>query len=221
MKLTEAQTLNREELFYDIVQFLVNETYELDVDYIMSEEDEAVTLCMMEYFVDNFKEASLQENIESIMTGVDINEGLYLELIEVIVLDETIGGFVAGAVHGIGNMLIKRKAEKETSKSKNLTKNMYKANADVKAHKASGNSGVLHNIKGAFLAAKAAKTKERESAQNAVARSANSELRNKNKARTGLANKIDNGIQAARNKVKSVAIGTAGKLATVAGRLAG
>src|ERR1035437_2283804 len=103
MKLTEAQVSNREELFYELVEFLVNETYEKDLDYVMTEEDEAVTLSAMEYFIENFKEPTLQENIACAMGGVDINEELYLEFIETIILDETIGGFIAGAVHGVGN----------------------------------------------------------------------------------------------------------------------
>ena len=69
----------------------------------------------MQYFVEQYKEPSLEENINEAMTGYDINEELYLEIIETILLDESIGGFLAGAVHGVGNYLANRKAEHYTN----------------------------------------------------------------------------------------------------------
>lgn len=245
MQLTEEQVLDHQELFYQLVDKFVDEHYEIDEDYQPTDEDNFIFMEMMDYFVENYKVPTLQEEALEYITGYDMNTGLYEELMENL-LDESVGTFVAGAVHGIRNTLsgiAAERAKEQKAKTKKAfakhtvnpggkSKPVLKADAAQKEHdKKDFGSGAYSDAKKAFGQAKLDAQKQRAlKAQQAMK---NAETKRKstlgkhqsNVAKTGqLANKIDTGIKNVKNKAKqAISAGASrigGFLGKVAGRLA-
>ena len=223
MKLTESQIASREELFYELIEFIVTEHYEFDPDYEITDEDAAITEGVMQYFVEQYKEPSLQENINEAVTGFNINEELYLDIIETILLDESIGSFIAGAVHGAGNFLANQKAahtSKVLSKSAKASMAAGSKRKRLNLNKA-GDSGLMHSLKTTYQNKLADRASKRQSDDTLANQAAHSKMRDKEAMRTGLANKIDTKIADTKEKLKNKGIGFLHKIAGMAGTAMG
>lgn len=220
MHLSESQISIRESEFLDLVEFVTKEVYTIDESYAMSEEDEVIVEALMAYFVENYKEATMAETCATISGTKDVNEDLYIEIVEAM-LDESLGSFVAGAVHGVGNILAKRRAASATNTSVAASGKSKNATTALNTHNASGKSGILHNLKGAFLKAKSDKTREIDASKASAARDSNSAARISSAKRSGLANKIDTHLANAKKKVKDAVTNAATAAASHVGKLAG
>lgn len=220
MQLSEAQVSIRESEFLDLVECITKETYTLEEGYVMSEDDEIMFEAVLDYFVERYKEATMEEACKAIATGKDVNEDLYIEIVEAL-LDESIGGFIAGAAHGIGNALAKRKnAKAQDTASKHLVKAQTSTDKS-NAHATSGGSGLLHKVKGAFLKAKATSATDKFHKSAANANTTANAARAKRAKSAGLASKIDTHIAKVKAKVKTAGSDLAVKAATAAGKALG
>ena len=227
MFLTEEEIQQRQDTFLEFVETMAEELYEgLDEDYEMTEEDAYYASIMMEHFVENYVQLSLKESAVLALTGQeDPNQELFEEYIEM-ALDESIGGVVAGAVHGIKNLLSRRKAKKAAAgaagakASANVIKGkMQKADKAAKGSK--GLSGVFKQAKAAKLASRHEKSVEKSAAAQNAARAASKEHRSSLKARASLKSRIDTGVSNVKKKVVGAVKSGANKVAAAAGRVAG
>lgn len=231
MMLTEEQVNHREDLFLDLIEQVADEAYDMNESYEMTEEDAYITSIIMEYFIENYKQPTLKESAFMSLTGTDINEELYVEVIDML-LDESVGTFVAGAVHGLRTVMAHIKS-KQASKSSAGTRAAYKArvgktaiaNKALARHKSTSPIGKL---KATYLKSKAAETQGKEdkaASRNDAAVDRELKMKQAHTAakakKTSLANKIDTGITNAKNKVKSGASRFAHAIARGAGKVAG
>jgi len=220
MYLTEEQIQSREESFLELVEAVAEEFYDMNEEYTMSEEDAYVTSLLMDYFVENFKQPTMRDAVMESYTGVGVNDALYEEIMEMM-LDESIGSFVAGAAHGIRNLLSKggKKMAQRRANTAGKRASSLKAKSSAAAKAAKGKTG----IRATFHQAKSAAVKSRAdtaSTAHSVAktdRDAASAKHATNVRKTGeLAKKIDTGISNIGTKIKSGAhkvVGAAGRLA--------
>lgn len=210
MQLTESQISTRQAVFYELVEFITNEEYELDEEYITTEEDIAITNEVMEYFVQGFKEPTLVESIKSIISGKDINEELYLEIFDIILLDESIGSAIAGAVHGVGSWNAKRKATNATNagKAADIVHNAAVSKSSTHAAGAA-TGGVFHKLKQTYLNTKVNNAKSKLDTAALKSVRADREAKAKQEKRSELATKIDTHISNAGHKVAHIAAGGA------------
>lgn len=241
-QVNEELQLERQELFFQILDDFISENYEVDEDYVMTEEDAYVTSILMDYFEENYKFPTIEESVLEAITGHDINTHLYEELAYAL-MDESIGTFVAGAAHGIRNFLSNRAANKAIAQKDKAKANfgkfttnpgtkkkpVLKVDAEQKKHDATNfGGGVIGTAKKAFSQGKIDKTRERaEKARNvmtaaetkrksAVAKNSN------NQARTGaLAKRIDTGVANVKNRVKQAISTGASRIGGFLGRAAG
>lgn len=226
MYLTEEQIKSREDMFMEMVEMLADELYEEKNDsYELTEEDAYIASIMMEHFIENYKDVSLAESVIVAMTGQDPNQELFEEFIEM-ALDESVGGVIAGAVHGIKNFLSKRRATSATSaaasakqKAGAVKQKMVSAQKD--ASKAKGFSGVFKRAKASALEKRHSKAVDKQVAATNKARAERSAHTSGLKARAGLKNKIDTGISNVKKKVTGAIKSGAEKVASTAGRVAG
>ena len=231
MMLTEEQVQYREDLFLDLIEQVAEEAYDMTESYEMTEEDAYITSIIMEYFIDNYKQPTLKEAAYMALTDTDINQELYDELVE-IMLDESIGSFVAGAVHGLGTRSATKKLNKATSASASssaaLQKRVKKTKAANKSLAKHKGTGIFGSLKATYLKGRASSTQGKED-MAAAHHDANvdhqigmKKAQDAAKARqSGLANKIDTGISNAKTKIKSGASKFAHAVARGAGKIAG
>jgi hypothetical protein len=222
MYLTEQQIIKREDMFMEMVDLLAEEFHEEGCEqYELTEDDAYIAEVMMSYFVENYKEHTLAEAANISMTGYDPNQELVEEFMEM-ALDESLGGVVAGAVHGIKNFMSKRKAAKAASASTSATqahvKMHNKAKEAAKAAKgSSGFSGVFKKAKASQLAKRAAKTSANMDSAYKASQAASDAHRSGLKSRAGLKNKINTGVSNIKKKIRS----GAERVTAAAGRVAG
>lgn len=245
MQLTEEQVLDNQELFFSIMDNWVNENYEIDEDYEPTDEDNYIFSLVMDHFVYNYRIPTIMESHLEDITGYDINTPLYEEMMETL-LDESVGTFVAGAVHGIRNTFSGIKAdsaregkekakkgfEKHLANPGSKSKPKFKVDDAQKAHeKTNFGTGAYSDAKKAFGQAKLDAQKQRALKAQQAMKSAEAKRKSalgkhqSNVAKTGqLANKIDTGISNIKNKTKqAISAGASrigGFLGKVAGRLA-
>jgi len=232
MYLTEEQIHQREELFLALIEDITAEHYDVTEDHIASEEELYVTSIIMEYFVEEYKKLSINESALFSTYGIDPNIDLYFEL-EEILLDESIGSMVAGAVHGMGGLVAKvgkkmAQSKAATAKAKaSAAKAKATAAAKTASQTAKNKSGLIGSIKAGFHKAKAEKLAgQAEKAKLAASKAATDRdaAANKSKAvqtrRARLASKIDTGLSNIKNKVSSAVRSGAERMGAVAGRLA-
>lgn len=227
MYLTEEEIQQRQDTFLEFIETMADELYEgLDEEYELTEEDAYLASVMMDHFVENYEQLSLKESAILALTGQeDPNQELFEEFIEM-ALDESIGGAVAGVVHGIKNLLSRRKAKKASAGAAGAkaSANVIKAKAAKADKDAKGSKGLV----GVFKQAKAAKLADRHdksidksaAAQNA-ARAAGRAHRAKLKDRASLKKRINTGIDNVKKKVTGAVKAGANKVASAAGRVAG
>lgn len=238
----ELRVQEAEELFFEIVNDFIEENYVVSKDHQMTDEEAYITSIIMDHFIENYKIPDLQESVIETMTGRDINDSLYEELAFVL-LDEGLGKYVAGAAHGIRNIVSKIRASRATS-AKDKAKSSYekhlaspgsrKTKADVEASKEKGKdygTGAKGEFKKSFSQARIETMKKR--AERAKQTMKDAETRRKsavgkhqaNKAKSEiLAKKVDQGVENIKNKIKdTVSRGAAkvgSKIGSVAGRFA-
>ena len=213
MYLTEEERITgTQDLFLETIADVVSDIYDLSGEYTMTEEDDFVTSIIMDYFVEHYKQPTMRDSVMESFTGVNLNQALVEEIMEVI-LDESIGGFVAGAAHGLNTMFAKQKANvagmKSASAAKSHDKVYDKMRSAQKAAKTStGLSGVFHKAKaGALEKRRDTASVKRDAAYNAKQSAAGAHEIAQTK-RSNLAHKIDTGISNFKNK----AAGYAGKI---------
>lgn len=222
MYLTEQQIIKREDLFMEMIDMLADELHEENCEhYELTEDDAYIAEIMMKHFVENYKEYSLSESAMISMTGQNQNQELIEEFMDM-ALDESVGGFVAGAVHGIKNIMNKRSAAKAAGASTAATqahvKMHNKAKEAAKAAKgSSGFSGVFKKAKASQLAKRAEKTSASMDSAYKASQAASEKQRAGLKSRAGLKQKIDTGVSNIKKKIRS----GAERVTAAAGRVAG
>lgn len=236
MYLTEEQKLYSEDLFMSLVEAVADEYYDMNEEYEMTDEDAYITSIFMEHFIENYKHLTLKESAYQALTGVDANEALYEEMITMM-LDESLGSFVAGAAHGYRNYIAKRKnikagkaassamdkqksiSTKKSSAAIKFTGKKYSAkNTKVKA---SGLKGTYQQSKLDTLISKHKAAQELTDHLQAHQRNTKTALDAHHEHTKDLAKKIDSHISALKDKIKTKVTSGAHKLASVAGRVAG
>lgn len=235
-QLTEEQIQGRQELFFRILDDYIQENYEVDEDYVMTEEDAYVTSIMLEYFEENYKFPTLQESALEAITGYDINTPLYEEMYSVL-LDESLGKFVAGARYGIQNYLARKNQERLSSKADVARTKSKEAATQAKdtekQHKANVKSGAYGTgLKGTFkqafasggvekAAERAKKAKETAQLKHNKQWDARAKASGIESKREGLANKIDTGVSNIKNRIKGAISKGAQKVGGILGRAFG
>jgi len=218
MYLTEEERITgTQDLFLETIMEVMPDIYDLSGDYVMTEEDDYITSIVMDYFVENYKQPTMRDSVMESFTGYNINQELVSEIMEVI-LDESIGSFVAGAAHGLNTMFSKHKANRAekglAAANKSHDKVYDKMSAAKKAAKTStGLAGTFHKAKaGALEKRRATASDKRDTAYNAKQATAGAHEVAQTK-RSNLAHKIDTGVSNIKNKVAGFAGKIAGKFA--------
>ena len=239
LNLTEEQIQDRNEVFFTILDDFITEHYNVHEDYEMTEEDAYITSILWEYFCENFRWPTLKESAIEAMTHKDINHDLYEELAEIL-LDESVGKFVAGAAYGIRNWLSGRKASRATAQKQKAAAGFEKYRASPRSNKTIADvmqkkhdatnygGGISGAVKKGYQQSKITAIQNKASAAKNVMRAAETKRKSAvakhqvNVARsTALSNKIDTGIQNIKNKVKSSVMSGASKIGSVFGSAAG
>jgi hypothetical protein len=232
MYLTEEQVTLRENIFFDFVEDIAEEYYEFPEGYEMTEEDAYIASIILEHFVENYRQPSLHDSAVLVLMDRDLNEDLYREILD-IMLDESIGTFVAGAAYGIRNALAKHR---EKNAINTAVKALNKRNVTHKKYKQYAND--VYNTKKKTGVSGAAQQGYQQGKQDAMqkkaaaAKAGHEDARKKsfaaiadNKARTkktqDLASKIDTGIANVKNKVTGAVQSGAKKFGSVLGKVAG
>lgn len=225
MQQINEQSEQKYDIIFGILNDFVNENFHIDENYEMTEEDAYITSIIVDYFQENFKFPTLEESVVESVTGVNINHNLYYDLADVL-MDESIGTFVAGAAHGISNYLAKRKFNSSDRKLQNAKpepddiqyydKHSLRSGRKVLAHKElarhisnkqySGLSGIYNKYKDQkeLNRSKEYYNKVRANVKNATAKQKNAKqkLNDVETRRNNLATKIDTGINNIKNVVK-------------------
>lgn len=165
-------------------------------EYVPTEEDYAAFEGAVEYFIENYKHPTIFEAAWESHTGNDINQELFDTVYEGL-LDEGIGKYVAGAVHGIRNYFSGKKAEKAKDEL-TAARDKYKANKKVAS---SRKSGFMNAAKRGFAKARSntlGKNVQKKAGEMAAATSAHTA----NKAKTAaFAKRIDRKVSNVGQKV--------------------
>jgi hypothetical protein len=234
MFLTEQQINHSVAEFYSLVESVVDENYDVDPSYEVSEEDLAIATVVMEYFIENYKHLSLTESyLASRSDDADSNEALLLAL-EELILDESIGSFIAGARHGIGNALNAAKEKfalhrfNRAKDKANSAADKERAQSRVARSAATNGGGVMDRVKSAFQSGKhksmqATALKKRDKAGKAFVKYDDAVVKKSQgiKKSQDMANKIDNHVSNMKKRVSGFMQRAASGAAGVAGRVAG
>lgn len=110
--LTEENILERDTLFFEMLDNFVDYKYDIEEDYVMTEEDAYILSIIYDYFIECYNFPTHQDLVLEDITGYDINDKLYEEISSLININETVGTFVAGAIHGLRNMFYTQKKKK-------------------------------------------------------------------------------------------------------------
>lgn len=131
-----------EQLFVDLILEIgkdsINESYD-DI----TEEDLIKMSIIMEFFLDNYKIPSLNESAKNILLNKDINEALYITIIDALLNEGYLTNKIASAMVTVSNPLKSRKLSKSIVKQKKylqkgadtLAKNTSKSNFIAKAYR--------------------------------------------------------------------------------------
>jgi hypothetical protein len=227
MYLTEEQVQAREDIFIDLIEAISKSHYDLNEEYIMTEDDAYITSILMDFFVENYKQPTMRDSVVESYTGVGPNDELFEAMIT-LMLDESIGSFVAGAAHGLNKVFANKKQQRtggnvrSTAHAARRAKSKY----DLVGDKSEGKP--VNTLSGAFHAGKlktagakmqkAADKKHDAEQEHAAATKAHSDIVAKQK---NLAQRIDTGISNVKNKVTGAVKSGANKVAGAIGRVAG
>lgn len=235
--LSEELIQEREELFFEMVHGFIDKHYDVDEDYVMTEDDAYILSIMLEHFEENFRFPTLEESTLQAITGYDINQDLYEEMAYVM-LDETVGTFIAGALHNIGKYMATRKyhkVAKTAEKAKAASKERPLKNVE-KSEKITAKTDYGSGLKGTFLKAfhQSADAAARKHAEDLKAKAQEAERIRKTaqmnkinyvnksvKKRDELAKKIDTGVEKVKQAPKKAAYSGATKAGKILGTVAG
>lgn len=209
-QLTEEQVLDRDELFFTILNDFIEENYDVDEDYIMEDEDLTMTAILYEHFEENFKIPTLEESALEDITGYDINEELYIDIYTAL-LDESVGSKIAGVRYGVQNFMANREASRAKKLYNKASASSKPLVAKYKAKYGTSNApavGFVQNYRKNKLDVYKNKTAQRLKLKKA----SDQNLKNIVKKRTELEANIGKKIQNTKNKV-------GGFFGTVAGHL--
>jgi hypothetical protein len=225
--------MEKHDLLFSLLEDYIDENYNVPENYEMTNEEAYILSIIIEYFEENYKTPTLEESLLEDITGYDINSELYEEILDIL-MDESVGTFVAGAAHGIRNYLSKRNMDSATKKQqvakmkKGVAINTAK-NANKAAKEAGKNAdGFLGNVKSHYL--KGIATAKDTKAGNAMAKYSQAEKQRKSaagkhqyntKQSKDLANRIDTGISNVKNRVKTALNTGAAKVSGIMGKAIG
>jgi predicted nucleic-acid-binding protein len=170
MMIRQELNTQSEEALLGLMDIIAEDCSELSEDYEMTDEDAYIASIIMDHFVENYQHPTMREAVTMSLMGFDINDELYEEVIE-IMLDESVGTFVAGAAHGIRNALSKYSASRASTAQK---KAKMKSTAISKKYKDYTKSvkktpikkGVIGQAKAAYQDAKSIKLAQRADSSN-------------------------------------------------------
>lgn len=204
----------RQELFLEMMEQALsgqplNESYE-DLDEAM-----AIYEAVEQFFVENYRYLTIEEEVVAVVRGIDVNEELVDVMVDLL-LDESIGSAIATVVHGIGQRRAEKKAAKASADAEQKTSIANKAaaragGAALKAKKAEkSQNSLVGRFKAAYAQGRADKARgiaKKTYAQGAAARKHSAQssqvLAAKQQKRASLAHHIDTSIQKAKDVVKS------------------
>ena len=227
MYLTEEQIQSREDVFIDLIDAVAESYYDLDEEYEMTEDDAYITSVLMNYFVEHYKQPTMRDSVMESYTGVGPNDELFDAMIT-LMLDESVGSFVAGAAHGLKKVFANKAQQRTGSKVRSTAHAARRAKSkyDLVGDKSEGKP--VNTLKGAFYSGKlkttgikmqkAADAKHDAEQEHAKATKAHADIVAKQK---NLAQRIDTGITNVKNKVKDTVKSGANKVAGAIGRVAG
>lgn len=237
--ISEELQQEREEILLHILDDFIQENYEVPEDYVMTEEDAYIFSIVYDHFMENYKFPDVNDVILESVTGYDVNTPLYEELYDVL-LDESIGSFVAGAAHGIRNLLSKRAADSATKEKEKASKsfekhttspssNKLKADvAQAKFNKSSAPTTPTGTFKHAYEQGKISAAKAKAEKAKAAKMAAETKRKSKvakhqsNVAKTQqLAKKIDTGVENVKNRAKKAVSAGAERVGGILGKAVG
>jgi len=217
--LTEQQIAFREEIFFNLVEEITNEVYEIQEGYEITDEDLYITSILLDYFIDNYRNASITEAVAHTVNETDVNDELYQEIYNII-LDESVGKFIAGAVYGIKDKLAALRQKRAGAKADKSGEALRKAKAAAKTAAKAKPTGVMGAVKSSYHKAKVDKMSAKDQAAREKFGKRVSTAMKVSAKRQGLASRIDTGISNIKKKVKSAVTTGASRVGAAIGRMA-
>jgi hypothetical protein len=180
-----------EEDIFSFISDIVYENYVLSEDTVEpTEEDLYVLNLVIEYAIDNSQDPDIEE------------------IVEQLVLDESIGSAIATAVHGIANKFRQNRLQSATNKQQKASDKLKRSeNITKSANRPPAGGGILsrlaHKVRVGFH--KARQGSYRKSAEKATAAHATAQAKADagQKRQSDLSAKIDTGIDKAKSAVQS------------------
>lgn len=233
--LTEEELIESDLTFLAILESFIDDNYEVDEDYEMTEENLSMVLSLKEYFNESFKVPSASDMILEDITSYDTNSSFYYEL-NSIMMDESIGKAVAGAMYHIKPLVSKLKADaarrafQKASQEHERMKTVQTQKTSQAPDKSAFQRAKEARIGKRVAAAGEARAKALSTQRAAIAKQGNIEGR-----KTAMGNKIDTAIQQkkeniikragelkdkAKNAIRAGKDKVAGFFGDIAGRLA-
>lgn len=232
--LTEEEIGKREDIFFELVEHIVQEHYPDIVLEPITEEDAYLFSIALDHFVENYRNPTLYESYVAASQGQeepDFNDALYEELVDLL-LDESIGSKIATVAHGIRHFLAGKKQERATKRTAATAQKLATAKKKASAHawsagnkpKSSGVMGTMqsqwHKERAGALKARTAAAKTAHAEAEKRAKEATAKHQEAGAKRAGLAKKIDTGISNIKKKVTGAIHQGAARVAGAASRVA-
>lgn len=237
MENTQVEITENDKLFLNMMENFVDYQYEIDEDYQVTEDDQYIFSIIYEHFLENFKEPGSDDIILEDITGYDVNEKLWEEIHQVL-LDESIGKYVAGAIHGMKHVALqggkayakfaldraRAKERAKTGKSRNYNKqvkNIAKAGTEKISSPMKDAQAAYRAQKQNVLAQKADKAVTKRKAMGVASQRASGKLTYHKQKTSDLATKIDKGISDLKQRTKQRINTGVQRVAGILGRAAG
>lgn len=214
----------RQELFFEMMQEAVQgQPINESADYF--EEAVAIYEAVEEFFVVNFRQLTIEEQVVAVVRKIEVNEDLY-DVIADAMLDESIGTAIATVVHGIGQRRAQNKAkaaetdfQKKSEKAHQTGSLAAKRTLATKQADKANTGSALGTFKAAFARARSDKqygkymaAKKDKADADIKSQTAQKNLEAKQKKRADLGARIDAGIKSGMKKAAGFVGRMAGKL---------
>lgn len=234
--LTEENILERDTLFFEMLDNFVDYKYDIEEDYVMTEEDAYILSIIYDYFIECYNFPTYQDLVLEDITGYDINDKLYEEISSLININETVGTFVAGAIHGLRNMFYNQKKKsaksrldaaraREKASSQKVKEYTNKVNGVKKTPSVSSPISdaqkEYRKQKQSVLVKKADQAKMARKTAGEMSQKMSGKLTYSKQKTADLANRVDTGIQNIKNKAKQAIHTGASKIGGIMGKAAG
>jgi len=208
--------ISEEKIKYQIdifAEYMSEMSDEVSSDIILEDKDaDEISGIILEYFLENYHQPTLKEAAFNCITGIDPNQELYQTIAELF-LDETIGGFIAGAANFVGNAMAKRSANKASNAyNKANTKSTKVANKAA--------STTSNGIVKAFRNARANKFNAKTSLALNKSKAANTNHQDRLAKTDAMKQRIDNKISSVKNGIKNAPKTIAGAVGSFSARFA-